>query len=614
MDDPRFKPYGYEGFLNIYEWFLGQDKHLAVNSLPTANRGSNKSIPINVAKTTLDASGSSDVSPGTIVRYVWKKISAPAGANVTIENPVSTNPITNVSGLSVAGTYTFRLIVVDDRAGFDSTVAGSSDLVITATTGGNHPPTAYAGNDTTITFPLDSIRVYGIKSDFEDGVTVPSVWEYIDGPGTPTIYPNASAQNPIMKNLQKGVYHFRFKVTDSQSAVTSDTLQISVLQANNTPPTARAGADQTITLPVDSIRIYGNTSSDASPGTITSYLWQQVDGPSNATIFPNASSQNPIMKDLAAGTYHFNIKVTDNDNAIDYDTMQLTVVAAPNTPPSASAGVDQVLTLPEDSVRVYGEALDDKPNATWIWSYIDGPPNSTIYPNQNALNPILKHLTSGVYHFKFKVTDSDALIDYDTVMITVNGNIPPIADAGADQTIALPVDSVRVYGTRSDPDGPTPSFIWEKVSGPAGSTIYPNANALNPIFKNLIAGIYYYRIKVTDEDNAVTYDTVKVTVNSGGGAVLDESTIETQSPGKLKVSLYPNPVHDMLNVALNSSETGRTTIAIYDAKGSVRISEFTQKESRLLNKRVNINGLSSGVYYVQVIVNGKRHTVKFVRQ
>lgn len=56
---------------------------------------------------------------------------------------------------------------------------------------------------------------------------------------------------------------------------------------------------------------------------------------------------------LVAGIYRFELRVTDNNGAIDTDTMQVTVnAAATNIPPVANAGTDQSITLPINSVTL----------------------------------------------------------------------------------------------------------------------------------------------------------------------------------------------------------------------------------------------------------------------
>src|SRR5678809_390901 len=66
----------------------------------------------------------------------------------------------------------------------------------------------------------------------------------------------------------------------------------------------------------------------------------------------------------------------------------------------------------------------------------------------------------------------------------IGNNQPPIALAGPDVTITLPIDSVMLDGSRSsDPDGKISAWQWTKVSGPASSTIV-NATAVTTTVKH----------------------------------------------------------------------------------------------------------------------------------
>lgn len=51
-------------------------------------------------------------------------------------------------------------------------------------------------------------------------------------------------------------------------------------------------------------------------------------------------------------------------------------------------------------------------------------------------------------------------------------NQPPVAVAGADQVISLPIDSALLDGSlSSDPDGPISAWRWTRISGPAAARI-----------------------------------------------------------------------------------------------------------------------------------------------
>src|SRR5687768_2476532 len=87
-------------------------------------------------------------------------------------------------------------------------------------------------------------------------------------------------------------------------------------------------------------------------------------------------------------------------------------------------------------------------------------------------------------------------------------NQPPIANAGPDQTIVLPTDSIVLNGnSSSDPNGIITSYKWTNISGPAPSVI-SNSVSSQTIVKKLAAGQYLFELKVTDDENLSAKDTV----------------------------------------------------------------------------------------------------------
>ncbi len=96
----------------------------------------------------------------------------------------------------------------------------------------------------------------------------------------------------------------------------------------------------------------------------------------------------------------------------------------------------------------------------------------------------------------------------------INGNKAPIAMAGSDQVITLPIDSVLLDGSASsDPDGTIREWLWKKIAGPASFTIVNNSNSKTSV-RNLVTGIYQFELRVKDDDGSTAMDTVRITVNS----------------------------------------------------------------------------------------------------
>ena len=95
------------------------------------------------------------------------------------------------------------------------------------------------------------------------------------------------------------------------------------------------------------------------------YLWTRSQGPAAGTIVNRRSRHSRYG--LTAGTYRFELRVTDIAGAFGRDTVQVIVTSTPNTPPTANAGPDQTITLPTNSVILSGSGTD--PDGT-VFAYL----------------------------------------------------------------------------------------------------------------------------------------------------------------------------------------------------------------------------------------------------
>ena len=426
------------------------------NILPVADAGEDKSITLPVDSLTLNGSGTD--SDGSIVNYLWTKISGPNVYNIANE----TSAITNVTGL-VTGVYQFKLQVTDD-----SGAVSNDTMQIIVNPSLNISPVADAGSDQTITLPVNSLILSGSGTD-TDGTIVSYNWAKISGPSKFNIT-NVDSSVTTISGLQQGIYQFELQVTDNDGATAFDTVTISVNDAENLSPIADAGAEQIITLPKNSVSLTGSGSDP--DGTIVSYLWTKISGPSNFTILDNTSAITNVSS-LTEGIYQFQLQVTDDKGAQATDIVQVTVNAAANQLPVAIAGTAQTITLPKNSVSLSGSGTDsDGTIVNYFWTKISGPTSYNIL-NPSSANTDIINLEKGIYQFQLKVTDNNGATATDVIKITVNEapNTPPVANAGANQTITLPVNIVSLAGSGSDADGTIAKYQWVKISGPSSYNI-----------------------------------------------------------------------------------------------------------------------------------------------
>jgi hypothetical protein len=184
------------------------------------------------------------------------------------------------------------------------------------------------------------------------------------------------------------------------------------------PPVANAGNDQNIQLPATSFTLSG---SGATPqGSIKNYTWTRVSGPDNPLI-DNASSATTSVSAFSAGTYVFQLEVTNDAGLSATDEVTITVIAESAATPVANAGADQTVQLPESFFVLSGSATTEKGNISgYNWTQVSGPNSSTIN-NASSATTSVTGFVGGTYSFQLEVTNSFGLTAKDTVIINIIG-------------------------------------------------------------------------------------------------------------------------------------------------------------------------------------------------
>lgn len=503
------------------------------NLPPVAQAGADVTLTLPANSTTLTGSGTD--SDGTISSYHWNLLSGPA--TITLSDVDAA--VLNVSNL-VAGTYSFELIVSDNRG------ATATDEVKIFVNEQNLAPIVSAGPDRTITKPTNSSSLAGTSSD-PDGSIVSREWAVVSVPSgvtTPPSIASPGSNTTSVSNFQlAGVYVFAFTVKDNDGVSSTDQVSVTVNpEPPNTPPVANAGPNREITLPTNSVTITGSGSD--SDGTIASYLWSQVSGPTTAGT-TNVSQATITFSGLQAGTYIFRLTVTDNRNAKGQKDVSVKVNPQPvNIPPVANAGADMPITLPVNSVTLNGSGSDTDGTITaYAWTQVDGPSVADLTTPGNA-STNANNLAEGIYVFRLTVTDNNSVTGFDEVKIKVNpipANLPPIANGGGNKIITLPATSTTLNGSGTDSDGTITGYNWQQISGPnTATTSDPEVATLN--ISNLVEGIYLFRLTVQDNNGSTGFDEINVrvqpvpanqppTANGGGNQIITLPTTTTSFTG-----------------------------------------------------------------------------------
>ncbi|HEX6333755.1 MAG TPA: kelch repeat-containing protein [Flavisolibacter sp.] len=293
------------------------------------------------------------------------------------------------------------------------------------------------------------------------------------------------------------------------------------LSNENQPPVAVAGPDLSVTLPGPAT-LDGSQSYDPG-GNIAAYQWTQLSGPAPAQLQAPGAAVTTATN-LVAGTYLFQLMVTDETGLTGVDTVQVTTTTAPKQPPVANAGNDQVLAPGTTSTNYDGSGSTD-PDGTIIsyaWTQISGPVQSAISAPAQVSGTI-SNLAAGSYTFQLLVTDNQGATDLDTMQVVVGAQTPCTANRPVINAQLVP------FGTLSI----------------ARSGIFPAAVGNRLIFAGGVAqGGFSTRADVYDF-SANTWSTAEISQGRQGIAV---TTIGTKAFFAGGGNHFANTVYDKVDI------------------------------------------------------------------
>lgn len=479
----------------------------------------------------------------------------------------------------------------------------------------NAIPVAKAGEDKTITLPVNQVILDGSASSDTDGKIISYKWTKVSGPTQFSITKPLEAITTIT-NLVEGEYVFRLEVKDDKGALVIDEVKVTVnpaVEEEKSGLTAKAGADITIKLPQTTATLDGSNSVNTS-GNIISYKWSKVSGPSQFTI-SNSGIAKTSVNNLVVGTYTFSLEITDENDNTAKDEMKITVnEQTANKGPIAIAGDNIELTLPSDSAKLNAFASTDPDGiiTSYKWNKVSGP-SKFIIASPTAASTIVSNLTEGEYLFRLEVKDDKGAIATDEVKLKVNPKqvevVPPKANAGADQTITLPGNNVKLRGEGTNGStGVISTYAWTKVSGPSKFKIV-NPNSASTVVNQLVQGTYVFQLVVKDSNNAVAKDEVTITI-VGKSDTQQPAVSGNNVADQLMISASPNPSPNVFNIQFNSNSDKPINLKLYD-KWGIEVGNIKNVKK---GSTVKIPGnLKRGTYFATAEQGFQKKTITLIK-
>ena len=268
----------------------------------------------------------------------------------------------------------------------------------------------------------------------------------------------------------------------------------------NRAPTAKPGGPYT-GLPAQAIVFDGTASTDPENDPLT-YRWSFGDG-------ATATGARPSHAYAAKGTYTATLAV--NDGIHDSAPATTTVTVLNRAPVAVLKGETtgrRGYAVNFDASASYdpdGDVLD-----AYRWKFGDGSPDVLVYRF-----PTMQHIFNQLGTFTVTLVVNDTLLDSAPASMTVIiSNVPPVADAGADITVA-PRSNVILSSSSYDPDGQIVRYQWRQVAGPAVTLANAGTSSASFVAPNTKPGsplTLEFELTVTDNDGAQASDRKIVTV------------------------------------------------------------------------------------------------------
>ncbi len=543
----------------------------ATNAAPTATAtaciGTTTNPCVSVAQgvyrtltVTLSGSGSDPEDEDSELTYRW----ALTDEGTYGDDPDETVTITD-SDKSSASFVVPKAAAIDDTLIFALEVTDTDNATATAKvtiTAKNHPPTVDAGPNINATVGIDTSAT-AIANDPDCNVTPPTpclTYRWAPGepddptdPQTPTfLLKSPTNQATLGLNIEANLHPSHMNqpwwvdvtVTDADSATATASMTVTV---NNRPPTADAGADQTITGQGSTVNLSGSSNdpdnAGLSPGDTgyqtLSYSWALTDegtygddtGETVTLLRENTATPSFDAPDINGqnATLIFKLTVSDGKGGTATDTVTVTVhnldpqIVVSGTPSNVTTGNSYTLTATGN------DPDGDNNELTYSWSVSQSPSTAPAASVSSGVVTIPANAAIGnIYTVTATVTDEDGDSASHSAALTVN-NRPPGAAASVDycKNAGQRVDAYGMSTRDPDNAGLYPSdtgyqtltYSWAKTGGTytGGITFTAGTTHQNTYYtmpSDVTSGqTIILTLTVSDPKDGV--DTVSVTTTTG---------------------------------------------------------------------------------------------------
>lgn len=303
-------------------------------------------------------------------------------------------------------------------------------------------------------------------------------------------------------------------VSFSAAACNDDPL----LDLDTVPPTADAGADQSVTDTDNSgseLVLLDGSGSTAGSFPITSYTWTEG---GTELVGATQNGGRTVSVDLDVGVHNITLTVEDEAGRTDTDDVVVTVVGPQIENPviTITSPADDAVFAPGADILFEGTGVDQNNNVLadeqLVWSSdVDGELGTDASLSRNDLS-------IGSHVITLTGTDGDGLVGTATVNIRVNDLPIAIITAPADQSEFFDTQTIVLTGEGTDTeDGALTgeSLVWTSdLDGEIGT-----GEELQVDGSAVTLGVHNITLTVTDADGGEGTDVIQISVAEATSAI-----------------------------------------------------------------------------------------------
>ena len=440
-----------------------------------------------------------------------------------------------VENLGFDTEYHFALKVIDNVGN----QSGLSNYVTEATVPDNEPPSAVMDlNFLEATYSSITLKWTATGDDLDAGtaseydvryststILTPGDWDSAtQAQGEPSPQVSGSIENFTVGNLEfETTYYFALKVIDkvgNYSVISNDA----------------SGTTEAITM-----AFYDNMESGVN-GWSSDGLWHYETYRSNSPVSSWAYNTGSPDYTFDTGARNYGSLTSPTINLSTFNSATLAFRYFYRTETTSTSYDRRWIQIGEDGIFTNYVQLSGDPMSVW---------------NEYAVD-LSSYAGSSNIQIRFFFDTIDSIYNnyegwyIDDVAVFGDGsgeNLPPVADAGGNQTVSdadnTGGENITLDGSGSyDPDGNIDSYEWYEISGVTPVSL-GSGEVLNPDFS---VGNYTVMLVVMDDEGATTIDEVNITVTPNQPPMAyageDQTVYDSDGIAGEEVILYGYESHD----------------------------------------------------------------------